>query len=108
MRIFPEYSWFPYALPLKGSSFSALKFDVPEDEICVLDDFEGVEEGLFERIIVEIFIKNNERSSAYFYIPTENTIKSENLTPELDKKDRWKEEIKKVKEVVNRFPELLL
>ncbi len=108
IRIFPEKTWFPYALPLKGSSFRALKFDVLEEDVCTLDDYEGIQEGLFKRIIAGIRLKNDKSSSAYLYVPTENTIKLKKLTPELDKIDRWKEEIKKVEEVVKHFPELFL
>lgn len=105
-RIYPKYSWFPYVLPSKGS-FKALKFEVNEQELETLDQIEGVFEGLFKRVKTKIYLKNDRKSSAFIYIPTDKTIKSQKLTLELDKTDRWKEEIKKYFEIVNKFPKLI-
>ena len=105
-RIYPKGNWFPYALRSNGS-FKALKFDVNKQELETLDLIEGVNEGFFERVSTEIYLKNNVKSIAFIFIPTENTIISQKLTLEIDKTDRWKEEIKKCSEIVNRFPELI-
>ena len=105
-RIYPKNSWFPYVLQSKGS-FKALKFDVNERELEILDRIEGVFEGLFKRVNTEIYLKNNQEASAFIYVPTDKTIKSQNLFLELDKTDQWKEEIKKYSEIVNKFPELI-
>jgi len=105
-RIFPRNSWFPYVLQSMGS-FKALKFDVNEQELETLDQIEGVFEGLFKRVNTEIYLKNDRKSSAFIYVPTDKTIKSQNLFLELDKTDQWKEEIKKCSEIVNKFPELI-
>ncbi|MFX0047160.1 MAG: gamma-glutamylcyclotransferase family protein [Candidatus Hermodarchaeota archaeon] len=105
-RIYPKNSWFPYVLPSKGS-FNALKFDVNQQELETLDQIEGVLEGLFKRVKTEIYLKNNRKSSAFIYIPTDKTIKKQKLDLELDKTDRWKEEIKKYSEIVNKFPKLI-
>ena len=105
-RIYPKNSWFPYVLQSKGS-FKALKFDVNEAELENLDRIEGVFEGLFKRVKTEISLKNDRKSSAFIYVPTDKTIQSHNLVLELDKTDRWKEEIKKHPEIVNNFPELI-
>ena len=105
-RIYPKNSWFPYVLQSKGS-FKALKFDVNEQELETLDQIEGVFEGLFKRVNTEIYLKNDQKSSAFIYVPTDKTIKSQNLSLELDKTDQWKEEIKKYSEIVNKFPELI-
>jgi len=88
-------------------SFKALKFDVNEQELETLDQIEGVFEGLFKRVNTEIYLKNDRKSSAFIYVPTDKTIKSQNLFLELDKTDQWKEEIKKCSEIVNKFPELI-
>jgi gamma-glutamylcyclotransferase (GGCT)/AIG2-like uncharacterized protein YtfP len=104
-RIYPKGSWFPYALKSAGS-FKALKFAVPKEEIKLLDEIEGVDSGLFKRVMVDILLKNNQSSSAFMYIPTEETIVSQKLTLESDKIDRWKEEIKKIPEIVRNFPDL--
>jgi gamma-glutamylcyclotransferase (GGCT)/AIG2-like uncharacterized protein YtfP len=108
IRIFPEGHWFPFGLPFKGKSFWALKFEVNDQELKQLDYYEGVDSGLFKRIDTEIILKNNTKSSALIYIPTEKTIDTLHLTPELDSEDRWKNEIRKNSEVVKKFPELLL
>lgn len=106
-RVFPKNSWFPYALPSKNS-FWTLKFDVNQQELELLDSIEGVFDDLFERIITEVYLKNNRILSAYIYIPTKKTIASQKLSLELDKTDRWKEEIKKYPAIVEKFPELVL
>lgn len=106
-RVFPKNSWFPYALCSKNS-FWALKFDVNQQELELLDSIEGVFDDLFERIITEVYLKNNRILSAYIYIPTKKTIASQKLSLELDKTDRWKEEIKNYPEIVEKFPELVL
>jgi gamma-glutamylcyclotransferase (GGCT)/AIG2-like uncharacterized protein YtfP len=105
-RIYPKNSWFPYVLQSKGS-FKALKFDVNGQELETLDQIEGVFEGLFKRVDTEISLKNDRKSSAFIYVPTDKTIQSQNLFLELDKTDQWKEEIKKHSEIVNKFPELI-
>ena len=105
-RIYPKNSLFPYVLQSKGS-FKALKFDVTEQELETLDRIEGVYEGLFKRVNTEISLKNDRKSSAFIYVPTDKTIKSQNLFLESDKTDQWKEEIKKHSEIVNKFPELI-
>jgi len=104
-RIFPRNSWFPYALKSTGS-FQALKFDITKEEIYFLDKIEGVNNGLFKRVMVDILLKNSRSSSAFIYVPTEETIVSQNLNLESDKIDRWKEELKKIPEVVRNFPDL--
>ncbi len=106
-RIYPKSSWFPYALRSNGS-LKALKFDVNKRELKTLDLIEGVYEGLFERVNAEIYLKNNTKSTALIYIPTDKTIKSQNLSLELDEIDRWKEEISKYPEIIKKFPGLLI
>ena len=106
-RIFPRNNWFPYVLKSSGS-FKALKFDVTKEELNNLDKIEGVSTGLFKRVMVDILLKNNRISSALIYAPTEETIVSQKLTLESDKIDRWKEEIKKIPEVVRNFPDLFI
>lgn len=106
-RIYPKGSWFPYTLRSNGS-LKALKFDVNNRELKTLDLIEGVYEGLFERVITPIYLKNDSKSFAFIYIPTEKTIESQNLSLELDKVDRWEEEILKCNEIIHKFPELII
>ena len=108
VRIFPEGNWFPYILSCKGASFWALKFNVSEKELDDLDQYEGVSANLFKRVETKVKLKNNEEIRAYLYVPTEETIESQNLSHEMDKIDRWKEEIKKIPDIVKEFPELIL
>lgn len=105
-RIYPKNSWFPYALRSNGS-FKALKFCVNKQELDSLDRIEGVFEGLFKRVNTEINLKDNIKSSAFIFTPTDKTIKSQNLSLDLDKIDRWKEEIIKCSEIIDKFPELI-
>ena len=107
VRILPRGNWFPYVLPAKGSSFTALKFDVRKGQLKTLDQYEGVSVELYDRVKTQVILKNNEMINAFIYVPTQKTIESQNLTPELDKNDRWREEIKKFPEVVMLFPELI-
>ena len=37
IRILPKGNWFPYVIPLRESSFWALKFEVTEQELRDLD-----------------------------------------------------------------------
>ena len=74
--------------------------------IKILDKIEGVNNGLFKRVIVDILLKSSRSSSAFMYVPTEETLVSQKLSLESDKIDRWKEEIKKIPEVVRKFPDL--
>jgi hypothetical protein len=108
IRIFPEANWYPYALPLIGASFYALKFDVSGIDLKILDYYEGVPDGIFKRVKIEVLLKENIKIKAFIYIPTDDIIKSYNLSPELDKFDRWKEKIKKIPGIGEKFPELLL
>ncbi len=106
-RIFPKGNWFPYVLPKEGASFWALKFDANEPQLKQLDYYEGVEAGLYERVLIPIIVKSGESKRAYIYIPTRQTIERQGLSPSMDPEDRWKEEIKKKPEIVAKFPELI-
>jgi gamma-glutamylcyclotransferase (GGCT)/AIG2-like uncharacterized protein YtfP len=106
-RIFPEGNWFPYVLPSESSSFWALKFEVNEEELKQLDYYEGVHAGLYKRVKTKVELKNGEEIEAYIYVPTEKTIESQNLSEDMDKIDRWQEEIKEHPEILEKFPELV-
>ncbi len=108
VRIFPKGNWFPYVVPLEKSSFNALKFCVSKEDLEELDVYEGVSAGLFKRIETKILLKNNRTTKAYIYVPTENTIISQKLMPEIDENDSWKKEIEKHPEIIKRFPQLVI
>ncbi len=107
IRILPRGNWFPYVLPLQKKSFKALKFSVDETHLKKLDIYEGVQANLFERVEIEIIIKNQNRINAFIYIPTKDTIKTQKLNPNIDENDSWKEEIKKFPEIIKKFPDLI-
>jgi len=106
-RVFPPSYWFPVVFA-STESFWALKFDVTQEELNQLDNYEGVDLGLFERIQAQVELRTRNKISAFLYIPTTNLINSQKLTIELDPTDRWKEHIKKFPEIVKLFPELIL
>ncbi|MBY9017320.1 MAG: gamma-glutamylcyclotransferase [Candidatus Lokiarchaeota archaeon] len=106
-RVFPRKYWFPVVLP-SDDSFWALKFDVSQEELNQLDNYEGVHLGLFERIQTKVELKTGSKINAFLYVPTENLIVSQMLTNELDTSDRWKEHIRTFPEIVQLFPELIL
>ncbi len=106
-RILPKGNWFPFVLPDENSSFWALKFDVNEEELNQLDYYEGVAAGLYKRIKIDIQLKNGIKKEAFIYVPTQKTIQQQNLLLEMDKIDKWKEEIRKDSNLLRKFPELL-
>ena len=106
-RVFPKGNWYPYVIKAENSSFWALKFDVDENQLENLDYYEGVPSNLYERVEIEVLLRENTKSIAYIYVPTKDTIKTQNISIEQDKTDRWKEEIKKHPEIIEKFPELV-
>ena len=71
-----------------------------------MDFYEGVSENYFKREFILACNTNKEPFKAYLYVPTEIMIKKYNLSIEMDKNDKWKEEIKKFPEILKLFPEL--
>ena len=62
IRILPEGSWFPYALPFNGGSFYALKFEVESKELKNLDYYEGIQYRFFERVKIKTYLKTKKAS----------------------------------------------
>jgi hypothetical protein len=106
-RIQPPNNWFPYAIP-SDKSLWALKFDVQVEELDELDRYEGLPQNLFERKEIYIILKSGKQIPAFIYLPTPTTTVTQKLTLDLDLHDRWKEEIKKYPEIVEKFPELIM
>ncbi|MHA1804187.1 MAG: gamma-glutamylcyclotransferase family protein [Promethearchaeota archaeon] len=107
VRILPEGNWYPFVLEKKGASFWALKFSISKEELKQLDYYEGVDAGLYKRVLITVILKNGKKASAYIYVPTEKTIKTWGLDPLIDPHDQWKEELKKNPELIKEFPELI-
>jgi gamma-glutamylcyclotransferase (GGCT)/AIG2-like uncharacterized protein YtfP len=107
-RILPPGNWFPYVLPDESSQFWGLKFEVTFGQLSQLDKFEGVDTNLYYRRTIQVVLKDKSEINADIYLPTETTVIREKLTLEMDNVDAWKFEMKKYKEIVERFPELLL
>ncbi len=85
----PEMARFPFAIKDETSSFLALSFEVPEDEINHLDHIEGVKQGLYSRIITRILILvDNILANAWMYVPTEQT-RNHPYFPWDDYNDLW-------------------
>lgn len=106
IRIYPEGNWFPYALPCEGTSFWALKFSVNKQELEKLDQYEGVPSGLYDRVELSFSLTDHNEEKGFIYIPSENTIQKYGLSPEMDPNDRWKEEIRKFPDIIEKYPEL--
>lgn len=107
-RILPSGNWFPYVLPDDNSQFWGLKFDVKKSQLKQLDEFEGLDKGFFFRKNIIVKLRDNSELKADIYVPTEKTIKLQNLSLALDTKDRWKLEIKKHLDIIAQFPELII
>ena len=106
-RVYPQGYWFPIVFPSK-ESFWALKFEVTQQELEDLDNYEGVNDDLFKRIEIYVKLKSGEKTKAFLYVPTDNLISTNKLHKGLDTSDRWKDHIRKFPEIVKLFPELIL
>lgn len=107
-RIFPPENWFPYVIPDKKSQFWGLKFDVNSSQLSNLDKYEGVRAGLYSRFNVKVVLKDKTEINAEMYVPTKKTINQQKLVLDIDNVDAWKLEIKKHKDIINKFPELII
>jgi gamma-glutamylcyclotransferase (GGCT)/AIG2-like uncharacterized protein YtfP len=63
------YSWFPFIKPGKGSVKGNIK-RVAEGDLPALDRYEGVPNGLYERIQVKVVnINKDKETKAWVYVP---------------------------------------
>lgn len=106
-RILPKGNWFPYVLSQEGSSFWALKFDVSDNQLQRLDNYEGISEGLYRRVEIKVLLLDQSEEKAFIYVPTKTTIQKYGLSLEMDVNDNWIDEIKKHPDVVEKFPKLV-
>ena len=73
-----------------------------------MDIYEGVEAGLYTREKIEVEVLSGKIYEAYIYIPTEKCIDEYDLSLDKDLDDQWLEEIKKNKDVCNKFSYLFI
>ncbi len=108
----PEMAWFPFAVVDKQAEILAVCFLVDEELLEYFDRYEGVEQGLYERIKREVLIQENNETwvsrEAWVYVPTSGTMQHP-LFPWDDSNDRWlSEEIRQLVELQDSFPEFFV
>ncbi|MFW9888795.1 MAG: gamma-glutamylcyclotransferase, partial [Candidatus Thorarchaeota archaeon] len=87
----------------------AVCFMVDEDSLEAFDRYEGVGQGLYERVKREVRFKAEDGTwasmEAWIYMPTLSTTQNP-LFPWEDSDDRWlREEIRMMDELRNVFPD---
>jgi hypothetical protein len=109
-RIYP-ITWsggYPFALPdLNCAGFFALKFEIDNDQLSEFDWYEGVPQGLYDRVEIPIIIRKNKQIQAFIYLISQQSLKEYKIALESDTHDRWLEEIKACSDKCHEFPELL-
>jgi len=106
-RVCREYDSFPYVMETENSvGFWGLVFDVTKRELSVLDHYEGVSAGLYNRIEVECIYKDKSKEKVFLYVPTDETIKFSRLNGLSKKDDLWYDRIQEYHTIISAFPEL--
>lgn len=107
----PDMAGYPFAIIEEQSEILAVCFLVDKGDLEYFDRIEGVELGLYERTKREGLIKENNEwitEVVWIYLPTVETMQHP-LFPWEDSNDRWlHDEIRKLKELQNSFPEFFL
>ncbi|MFW9887188.1 MAG: gamma-glutamylcyclotransferase family protein [Candidatus Thorarchaeota archaeon] len=106
----PKMAWFPFAIVDEQAEMLAVCFLVDEDSLEAFDRYEGVGQGLYERVKREVLVKEDDGTwgfrDAWIYLPTSDTMKHP-LFPWKDTDDRWfQEQIRVLAELQDSFPEL--
>jgi hypothetical protein len=121
-RVFNEkMAWFPFALPEKDSSFKAIAFDIDPKEFRNMDGYESCGRdplspmnALYFRAQVDAIEKDGSSFKAWMYVAGDRSyeqIKQKckfDLSPEVDKDDKWLSELKRDSEIHAKFPELFV
>ncbi|MFW9889688.1 MAG: gamma-glutamylcyclotransferase family protein, partial [Candidatus Thorarchaeota archaeon] len=105
----PKMAWFPFAVVDEQAEMLAVCFMVDEDSLEAFDRYEGVGQGLYERVKREVLVKDDDGTwvsrEAWIYMPTSETIQNL-LFPWEDEDDRWlREEIQQLTDLRDSFPE---
>ena len=108
----PKMAWFPFAIVDNQAEMLAVCFLVDEDSLESFDRYEGVGQGLYERVKREVLMKEDEGAwfsrMAWIYLATSGTMQDP-LFPWEDSEDRWlQEEIRETGELQNSFPEFFI
>ncbi|MFW9889849.1 MAG: gamma-glutamylcyclotransferase, partial [Candidatus Thorarchaeota archaeon] len=87
----------------------AVCFLVDENSLEAFDRYEGVGQGLYERVKREVLVKEDDGKwvsrEAWIYLPTPETMQHP-LFPWDDKDDRWmRDEVRELVELQDSFPE---
>ncbi|MFW9890271.1 MAG: gamma-glutamylcyclotransferase family protein [Candidatus Thorarchaeota archaeon] len=105
----PKMAWFPFAIDDEETEMLAVCFLVDEDSLEAFDRYEGVGQGLNERVKREVLVKEEDgiwiSREAWIYLPTSSTMENP-LFPWEDSDDRWlRENIQELVELHASFPE---
>lgn len=108
----PELARFPFAIPDDQAEILAVCFLVDNDRLEYFDRYEGVEQGLYERAMREVLIRQDNGEwalgKAWIYLPASGTMEHP-LFPWNDSDDRWLcEEIRNLVELKDSFPEFFI
>lgn len=107
-RLWLKTTIYPFVLPdpdYKG--IHALCFTVEKERLPSLDKYEGVEAGLYKRKQIDVELLNGDTCEGFIYIPTQKCIDEFHLSFDKDPHDAWLEEIRKMPEIAQKYPELL-
>ncbi|MFW9888864.1 MAG: gamma-glutamylcyclotransferase [Candidatus Thorarchaeota archaeon] len=104
-----KMAWFPFAIVDEQAEILAVCFLVDEASLEAFDRYEGVGQGLYERVKRDVLVKEEDATwtarEAWIYLPTADTMQQP-LFPWDDEGDRWlKERIRELKEIQKDFPE---
>ncbi|MHA2143430.1 MAG: gamma-glutamylcyclotransferase family protein [Candidatus Thorarchaeota archaeon] len=70
----PKMAWFPFAIVDEQAEMLAVCFLVDEDSLEAFDRYEGVGQGLYERVKREVLVKEDDGKwvsrEAWIYLPT--------------------------------------
>ncbi|MFW9887511.1 MAG: gamma-glutamylcyclotransferase family protein [Candidatus Thorarchaeota archaeon] len=56
----PKMAWFPFAIVDEQAEMLAVCFLVDEDNLEAFDRYEGVRQGLYERMMREVLVKDDD------------------------------------------------
>ncbi|MFW9886709.1 MAG: gamma-glutamylcyclotransferase family protein [Candidatus Thorarchaeota archaeon] len=105
----PKMAWFPFAIVDEQAEILAVCFLVDKNSLEAFDRYEGVGQGLYERVKREVLVKEEDGAwvsrEAWIYLPTSETMQDPPF-PWEDLDDRWlREKVRKLFDLQVPFPE---